>query len=241
MQVTAYHTAVFKENEDLPRFIFRHVPQVAERDILVVSSKLVCLWKGLAVPYVSKRQKEALIRRESERALKTKLAWLTIKDGMVMTNAGIDESNADGKLLLLPHDLYACAAQLRAALCTQYGIKKAGVIITDSLILPLRAGVIGAAVAYAGFEGVRDERGKEDIFGKKLETTWVNLADALAASAALLMGERRERRPLCRISGAPVRFVNKTNPKEIIYPPEQDLYAPLFRKAGLAGKRRKND
>ncbi len=241
MQVTAYHTSVFKEKEDLPLFICRHIAQLEEGDILVVSSKLVCLWKGLCVPYTGKRQKERLIQAESERALKTKLAWLTIKAGMVMTNAGIDESNADGKLLLLPPDLYACAAELRRALCKRYSVKKLGVIITDSMILPLRAGVIGAAAAYAGFCGVRDERGKKDIFGKKLETTLVNLADALAASAALNMGERNEQKPLCRISGAPVRFAAKTDPAEIMYPPAQDLYAPLFQAAGLTKKRKKHD
>lgn len=239
MLVTSVRTAVFKENEDLPSFVRRHVPELEEKDVLVVSSKLVCLWKGLAVPYAGKRQKENLIRRESDAALKTKLAWLTIKSGMVMTNAGIDESNADGKLLLLPQDLYACARELRAALKKAYGVKKLGVIITDSMILPLRAGVIGAAAAYAGFAGTRDERGRKDIFGKKLEVTLVNLADALAASAALNMGERDERRPLCRIQNAPVKFVNKTDPAEIQYPPEHDLYAPLFKAAGLIQRRKK--
>lgn len=239
MKLTAYRTAVFKENDDLPAFIGKYVARLNEGDILVVSSKLICLWLGLSVPYKSKKQKEALIRQESDAALKTKLAWLTVKNGMIMTNAGIDESNADGKLLLLPTDLYACAAHLHKALRTHYRIKKLGVIITDSMILPLRAGVIGAAAAYAGFKGVRDERGKKDIFGKKLEVTFVNLADALAAAAAVNMGERNEQKPLCRIEGAPVRFVVGVNPSEIRYPLEHDLYAPLFAAAGLIGGKKK--
>ena len=233
MQVTAYRTAVFKENEDLPSFIRRFVPVLKEGDVLVVSSKLVCLWKGLSVPYKNHKQKEELVRRESDAALKTKLAWLTVKSGMVMTNAGIDESNADGKLLLLPHDLYACAAQIRRALCQAYGLKKLGVIITDSMILPLRAGVIGAAVAYAGFKGVKDLRGAPDIYGKKLEVTLVNAADALAAACALTMGEAAEQCPLCRVDGAPVEFTDKTDPDEIKYPPENDLYTPLLKAVGL--------
>ena len=239
MKLTAYRTNIFKENQDLPSFIFKHVAELKDGDILVVSSKLICLWLGLSVPYKSHKQKEELIVQESDAALKTQLAWLTIKGGMVMTNAGIDESNADGKLLLMPNDLYACAGYLRKALLAKYGIKKLGIIITDSMILPLRAGVIGAAAAYAGFKGVRDERGKKDIFGKKLEVTFVNLADALAAAAALNMGERNERRPLCRIEGAPVQFTAKLNPAEISYPPEQDLYAPLFKAAGLTGGKKK--
>ena len=239
MQITPYKTVLFKLSEDLPAFIRAHIQQLNEQDILVVSSKLICLWKGCAVTYKSTRQKENLIRRESDAVLKTKLAWLTIKAGMVMTNGGVDESNAGGKLLYLPPDLYACAEQLRRSLLKLYGLKKLGVIITDSMILPLRAGVIGAAVAYSGFAGVRDERGKKDIFAKPLKTTLVNLADGLAAAAAVTMGERNEQMPLCVIKNAPVKFISKTNPSEIKYPPEQDLYAPLFKAVKLIQRRNK--
>lgn len=233
MQITPIHTRLFKEREDLPAFIAAHLPSVAEKTVLTVSSKLICLWKGLSVAYESRAQKEALIRRESRAALQTPLAWLTIKSGMIMTNAGIDESNADGKLLLLPQDCYACAAELRAALRQKWNVKQLGVIITDSMILPLRAGVIGAAVAYAGFKGVKDLRGTPDIFGKKLSVTLVNAADALAAACALTMGEAAEQRPLCRVERAPVEFVDKTDPDEIKYPPEDDLYTPLLKAVGL--------
>ena len=238
MQITPYKTALFKLNDDLPIFVQKHINRLCNEDILVISSKLVCLWKGCAVTYASTRQKENLIRCESDAVLKTKLAWLTIKSGMVMTNGGVDESNADGNLLWLPHDLYACAEELRRSLKKIYGIKKLGIIITDSMILPLRAGVIGAAVAYSGFVGVRDERGKKDIFGKPLKTTFVNLADGLAAAAAVTMGERNEQTPLCVIKNAPVKFINKTDPSEISYPPEQDLYAPLFRAVKLTTRRK---
>ena len=165
MNLTPFHTTVFRLGEDLPAFIRRFVPVLQNGDILVVTSKLLCLWKGCAAPYRSARQKLQLIEQHSQTALKTKLAWLTIKNGMLMTNAGIDESNADGHLLWLPDDLYACAEQLRRELKKAYGLSKLGILITDSMILPLRAGVIGAAVAYSGFTGVRDERGKKDIFG----------------------------------------------------------------------------
>lgn len=233
MQLTPVTTAVFKEKEDLPAFIGRHIAALPEKTVLAVTSKLAALWEGRTLPYESRAQKESLIVRESQAALKTPLAWLTLKAGMVMTNAGLDESNADEKLILLPEDLYACAARLRTALCARYGVNELGIVITDSMILPLRAGVIGAAVAYAGFKGVRDLRGRPDIFGKPLETTLVDAADSLAAAAALTMGEADERRPLCIISGAPVVFTPHTDPDEIKYPPENDLYTPLFKAAGL--------
>ena len=233
MNITPVHTAVFKEREDLAAFIVRHILSVPEETVLTVSSKLVGLWKGLTAAYKSREQKEELIVRESDAALKTPLAWLTIKNGMVMTNAGIDESNADGKLILLPADCYACAAELRARLQPAWGVRGLGIIITDSMILPLRAGIIGAAVAYAGFKGVKDLRGRPDIFGRKLGVTLVDAADALAAACALTMGEADERRPLCLVRDAPVEFADAADPDEIKYPPQDDLYAPLLKAVKL--------
>lgn len=241
MKFTAVKTAVFTPREDLPAFIAHYVPAMPERSILAVASKLFALWKGEILPYESLAKKEALIRRESTAALKTSLAWLTIKDGMIMTNAGIDESNADGKLLLLPKDCYAAAEELRRALCAAWKVKDLGILVTDSMILPLRAGVTAAAVAYAGFKGVKDLRGTPDIFGKKLEVTLVNAADSLAAAAALCMGEGQEQSPLCIIEDAPVAFRAGACPDEIKYPAEDDLYTPLFRAAGLIKKGDCND
>lgn len=241
MKLTAVHTDIFHPRENLPAFIVRHLPSVPEKSILAVASKLLALWKGEIVPYESPAQKEELILRESTAALKTPLAWLTVKDGMVMTNAGIDESNADGKLLLLPKNGYVAADELRQTLRARWNVTNLGVLITDSMILPLRAGVTAAAVAYAGFRGVKDLRGTPDIFGKKLEVTLVNAADSLASAAALCMGEGNEQSPLCVIENAPVKFSDVINAAEIKYPVENDLYTPLFKAAGLIKKGEYND
>ena len=235
MQVTAVHTEVFKAGTDLAAFTVRFIPHVAENTVLAVSSKLVALWKNNTVPFTSAAQKQTLIKQHSQAALETPLAWFTIKDGMVMTNAGIDESNANGQLILLP-DCYACAQQLRLALKQHWHVQNLGLVITDSMILPLRAGVIAAAVGYAGFKGVKDLRGQKDIFGKPLQTTLVNVADSLATTAALLMGEAAEQQPFCLFEHAPVLFTEKTDRSEISYPPENDLYTPLLQAAKLIKK-----
>ncbi len=236
MQVTAIKTRLFQAREDLPNFILEHVPQVQEGTVLAIASKLFALWKGKIIPYENKAQKEVFIKQESEFALQTKLAWLTVKDGMVMTNAGIDESNADGQLLFLPADSYALAETLRCDLCRAWHIKKLGIVVTDSLILPLRAGVIAGAVAYAGFKGVRDLRGRPDLFGKKLQVTLVNVADSLATAAALEMGEAADQCPLAVIDHSPVEFVDIVAENEIKYPMKDDLYAPLFQAVGYKTK-----
>lgn len=232
MKVTPVHTTVFEEKANLVDFILHFVPASAEDTILAVSSKVVGLWKGNTVLYQNKAQKERLIQEQSQASLKTPLAWLTIKDGMIMTNAGIDESNARGKLVLLP-DCYACAQELRIALKKAWHVQHLGIVVTDSLILPLRAGVIAAAVGYAGFLGVKDLRGHPDIFGKKLQTTLVNVADSLATAAALMMGEADEQCPLCVIEGAPVVFTEQVDRDEIKYPMQNDLYTPLLKAAKL--------
>ena len=236
MKITPVKTALFKPQEDLVSFIVQHIATVQENTVLTVASKLFCLWKGEILPYESEAQKEQLIKQESDFALKTPLCWLTVKDGMVMTNAGIDESNANGKLLLFPSDMYKLAAQLRAELGRQWGVKNLGLVVTDSMILPLRAGVIAGAVAYAGFKGVRDARGRADLFGRKLKVTLINAADSLASAAALCMGEGSEQRPLAVIQEAPVEFVDEVPQNEIKYPVENDLYTPLFKAVGYHKK-----
>lgn len=232
MKVTAVRTEIFEEKTNLADFVVRFLPAVSENTVLAVSSKVMALWKGTTVKYLDLAQKEALIQSHSQAALKTPLAWLTIKDGMVMTNAGIDESNAKGKLILLP-DCYACAQELRTALQKAWQVQNLGIVVTDSFILPLRAGVIAAAVGYAGFYGVKDLRGKPDLFGKKLQTTLVDVADSLATAAALVMGEADEQCPLCIIEQAPVVFTDQINRDEIKYPVQDDLYTPLLRAAKL--------
>ncbi len=201
-----------------------------EKSVLVVTSKIVALSEGRTAECKNKREKARIIKKESELAIKTKLAWLTVKDGTVMASAGVDESNADGKLVLLPKDSFASAESIRKILKKKFGIKKLGVLITDSRTFPLRAGIVGMALGYAGLKGIRDYRGAKDIFGRKLKISRTDVADSLAAAAVLCMGEGKEHLPLAIIENAPVIFCDKTDPKEITIEPKEDLYLPLFRR-----------
>ncbi|MDR0292345.1 MAG: coenzyme F420-0:L-glutamate ligase [Elusimicrobium sp.] len=229
MKLKTIKTKVFKENESLSAFITEHIPALKDGSVIVVSSKIAALAEGRVLPPCSEKEFEKIIKKESSFALKTHYCYLTIKDGAVMTNAGVDRSNADGKIILLPRDSYKTARRLRIALKKFYKIKNLGIIITDSFILPLRAGVTGAAVGYSGFKGVKNYIGKPDIFGRKLKTTLVDAADPLSAAASFLMGEAAEKTPLCIIEDAPVIFTNRDKKGELKYPLKKDLYYPLLK------------
>ncbi len=228
MLIQAIKTRVFRENEKLVSFILKYIKNFKENSVLVVTSKIVALSEGRTAEYKNEKQKIALIKKESNFSLRTKYTWLTIKDGMVMASAGIDESNAQGKLILLPKDSFESAEMLRTTLMQKFKLKNLGVLITDSRLMPLRAGIVGVALGYAGFQGIKNYIGKKDIFGRKLKMSKTDIADSLATSAVLCMGEGREQQPISIITGAPIVFTNKVKRGELIIEPKKDIYAPLF-------------
>jgi dihydrofolate synthase / folylpolyglutamate synthase len=229
MIVRAIRTPIFSESDDIVGFIAKHVRKVKEESIIVVTSKIVALSEGRVVVVRSAAERRRLIESESTWQAKSKSPWrLTIRDGAVVVNAGIDDSNARGKSILLPEDCFKTAARIRRALLKKYSLTKLGILITDSRIAPLRAGVTGVALGYAGFNGVRDYRGKGDIFGRVLTVTQTNVADCLASAAVLLMGEGSEQRPLGVIEYAPVSWTNRTDRSELHISPLDDVFKNLF-------------
>lgn len=228
MQVRPIKTPIFKEGQDIEAFIARHVKRLKEQSIVVVTSKIVALAEGRTAEPKNARERENIIRSESEWAIRTKYTWLTVKNGIVMASAGVDESNAAGKTILLPKDSFAAAARIRAFLKKRFKVKKVGVIISDSRTLPLRAGIIGQAIGYAGFAGIRDYRGKKDIFGRAFTMSRVDVADGLATAAVLEMGEGNEQRPLAVITDATVEFRERIDQDELKIDIADDMYRPLF-------------
>src|SRR3989344_7373193 len=141
MIVKPVRTRIFTEGEDLFSFVTRSFKRISECSVIVVTSKIVALSEKRTAVVENVQAKERLIKRESEFAIPTKHVWLTIKDGIVMASAGIDESNANGKLILLPKDSFKTARFLRKKLRKYYGVRQLGILITDSRTIPLRSGV----------------------------------------------------------------------------------------------------
>jgi F420-0:gamma-glutamyl ligase len=230
MHTQAIKTRTFLEGENLLPFIISYIKKIPEKSVIVITSKIVALAERRTVVIKDSKTKEEAIRAESSFALKTKYVWLTIKDGMILPSAGIDESNANGRLILLPKDSFKSASLIRKKLQKYYRVKNLGIILTDSRTMPLRSGVVGIALGYAGFKGFRDYRGKPDIYGRKLKFSSTDVADSLATVAVFLMGEGDEKQPLALIQDVPVEFCERVNRNELHIDIENDMFKPFFQK-----------
>jgi dihydrofolate synthase / folylpolyglutamate synthase len=228
MLVKPIKTQIFKEGQDLAKFVIQSVPHLKDKDVLIIASKIVALSEKRTFPKTDEKSFDALVTKESAHAIKTKLSWLTLKDGTVMASAGIDRSNAFGKLILLPKNSNKTAKDICAKLKRHYKIRNLGVVISDSIMFPLRAGVVAQALGYSGFKGLKDYRGKKDLCKRTMKISWVNAADSLATTAAFAMGEGAECQPLCIIRNAPIDFVAKSKTDEIKISMRDDLFKPLL-------------
>lgn len=123
------------------------------------------------------------------------------KHGFICANAGIDESNVDeGKATPMPINPDKSALQLRNNLenSTQ---KDLAVIISDTQGRPFREGAVGVAIGVSGINSLWNRQGEIDLYGRKLQTTQIAVADEFAASASLIMGQADEGVPVVIIKG----------------------------------------
>ena len=228
MDIKPLRTRIFEANEALMPFLDKYIPAIPESSILVVASKIVALAEGRVRPLCEGQAKVDIIKRESQTAVSTAQVYLTIKDDMIMANAGVDESNAAGQLVLLPTDSFQAAENIRRYFKDKHNLKHLGVIIADSNCLPMRVGVIGIALGYAGFKGVKDYSREADIFGRPFVFSKVDLADGLATAATICMGEGAERQPIAIISQAPVEYCEQIDRNELRMDSQADMYRPLL-------------
>lgn len=228
MKIHAIKTALFTKKDSLTEFVLKYVPTLEDGDILIITSKIVAISQGRMG---SIKDKKKIILSESKKAIETPWALLTLTNDGWGINAGVDESNADKTVILLPEDPFKTATALHQKLKKSYAIKNLGIIITDTRSVPLRRGTVGRAIAFAGFKPLKSYIGKKDLFGRKSRVTESNHADALAGAAVCVMGEGSERTPLAVIQHAPVIFSSKKltrNEQSLYLIPEQDIFSKVF-------------
>ena len=149
----------------------------------------------------------------------------------VSTN--MNESNVSGVYVLLPEDPYASAAKIWQFLREHFNVREVGVVITDSLSLPLKWGTVGRALAHCGFVPVKDMIGQPDLFGRPLKVTKMNIAEGIAAAAVLEMGEAAESTPLCLVEAVKhIEFIDHAptdlEKKELLITLAEDIYGPII-------------
>ncbi|MGH3628559.1 MAG: coenzyme F420-0:L-glutamate ligase, partial [Sciscionella sp.] len=175
---------------DLAALIAAAVPELRDGDILVVTSKIVSKAEGRVVAAPREQAIEAETVRVVARRGPTTIT--ETRHGLVLAAAGVDESNtAPGTVVLLPEDPDESARRLRKALHQRTG-RSVGVLVTDTMGRPWRAGQTDNAIGAAGVTPVRDYRGEPDTFGNILEVTVAAVADEIASAADLVKGKARQ-------------------------------------------------
>ncbi|MBD3250458.1 MAG: hypothetical protein GF381_02740, partial [Candidatus Pacebacteria bacterium] len=243
MKTTAIHTPLFQENDDLEQFITQAIDSqlggLPEKCVLVVTSKIISYAQGRLVEKKTGERKEKLnlARQEADQYLPNSYSRfdmiMAIKNHTLTVNAGVDESNASGKYVLWPEKMQAVVNQLWQFLRQHYQVKHLGVIVTDSRTWPLRWGVIGTCLVHCGFQQLTDYIGQEDLFGREITMVKVNVAEAIAAAAALEMGEVAEQTPLGLVEEIKqIQFQDQPPTeqelKELRIEIENDVYGPLL-------------
>jgi coenzyme F420-0:L-glutamate ligase / coenzyme F420-1:gamma-L-glutamate ligase len=208
---------------DLAGLIADAVPDLRDGDILVVTSKIVSKAEGRVVAVSREQAIEAETARVVARRGATTIAQT--RHGLVLAAAGVDESNtAPGTVVLLPEDPDESARRLRKALHARTG-RTIGIVITDTMGRPWRAGQTDNAIGAAGLVPVRDYRGEADTFGNILEVTVAAVADEIAAAADLVKGKSAGV-PVALVRGLAGLVTEPDGPgaRALIRPAEEDMF-----------------
>jgi coenzyme F420-0:L-glutamate ligase/coenzyme F420-1:gamma-L-glutamate ligase len=214
-------------------------------DVFVLTQKIVSKAEGRmvdlatvqpsaeAIELAGKVQKDPrlveLILSESVRVVRARPGILIVEHrlGLVMANAGIDQSNvaspeAPQRALLLPVNPDGSAAILSKCLSQRFGVPIA-VIISDSFGRAWRRGTCGVAIGAAGVPSLMDLRGFPDLFGRELQVSITGHADEIAAAASLVMGQGAEGQPVVIVRGLIWR--GPDNPaSELVRPAAEDMF-----------------
>ncbi|MCX6722600.1 MAG: coenzyme F420-0:L-glutamate ligase [Candidatus Staskawiczbacteria bacterium] len=253
MKVKAIKTRkIIPPQDDLLSVIkqsFSRKPGIREKSIVVITSKVVSIWKGDCVKIPARNashsdaggnqiNKDKLVKQQAGLYLESTHpkynVMLTIKNNILIPTSGIDESNANGYYILWPKKPFECVKEIYDFIKKEFKLKSFGVIISDSHTTPLRTGIIGIGISYYGFYPLRDYRNKKDIFGRKLKMSQTNIIDSLSAAAVYEMGEGAEQTPIAVIEDVGnIKFIekdfSKSNPLSINI--NEDIYSPLLKSA----------
>ena len=214
---------IIKEQDDIAQNIIDSVSSegydIQDGDIFVIAHTIISRAEGREyyLPSISPSPFAELIARktgkdpslveliigEAEQILKVRNNIIITKTvhGWICANSAIDQSNARPNCAVsLPKDSNRSAREIGKILSANYK-KEISVLISDTHGRALRRGAINVAIGSYNFSVVDDAIGREDIFGYKLKSTIVALADEVCSAAELLMGQADEMVPVVLVRG----------------------------------------
>jgi coenzyme F420-0:L-glutamate ligase/coenzyme F420-1:gamma-L-glutamate ligase len=217
------HTGLIEQGADLVDQLMKSAGDspcqgLQDGDIVVIAESVVAMAEGsitcleevipseeariLALKYRMDPRLVEVVLQESDQVVGGIPGFLlSMKNGTLLPNAGVDQSNAPpGCVVLLPRNPDASAAGIQQEVRKTHGLR-IGVIIADSRTHAMRLGCAGVGIGCAGIDAVIDERGKKDLFGRELHVTQRAVADCIASAAELLMGEADESVPMAVVRG----------------------------------------
>ncbi len=223
-----------KDDNIVDVFLGAYHDTIMEGDILIVTSKVISVSEGSVVPCTSRNNFLSIISQEADEVIgrsKKYDMYLTKRKGIVLPNAGIDCSNAEpGTAIVLPRNPESTAREIRKGIQEKTGVKNFGVIICDSCVFPFRRGISSIALAWSGFLGISDERGKRDIYGQELKVSEIAVADNLSSVAQIYFGQADEKVPFVLVQDAPVSFTDEKQDCTYAHiSPEEDLFGECLR------------
>lgn len=233
MQFIPIKTRIFQPpQDDLWEVLGESLHGVQERDVVLVSSKVVAIGEGRCVPEEDfDKQKHV---HEVAEVVIPRSYWgadLTITNHVFVSSAGVDRSNSNGYYTLLPADPFASAERIHSYLTERFGLREVGVIITDSRSEPCRYGAVGVGIGFWGIKPLKNHVGKDDLFGRKIRVERSNVVDGLTAGANVVMGEVAEQTPIVIARGVPgLEFKDGNLRDELFCPFADDTFRVLYEK-----------
>ncbi|QQR83399.1 coenzyme F420-0:L-glutamate ligase [Candidatus Peregrinibacteria bacterium] len=203
-------------------------------DVVVIAGKVIAYSQNRLRTVSTPGEFRAVVDEEADQVVGKGAMRLTIKNSILIPNAGVDHSNAPkAQVVLWPQDPFGAARTLRAQLMTHFGLAELGVLVIDSHCVPLRMGTVGIALGFAGFRGVSDQRTKKDLYGKPMKYTQIAVADNLACAANVLMGETNESTPFVVIQNAPVQMTDQVfTQADYAIEPKDCIFSELYSNFG---------
>ena len=146
------------------------------------------------------------------------------KLGFICANSGVDQSNIkeSDAVITIPENPDRSANTIRLLLSSKFGLKKLGVIITDTFGRPWRIGQVNVAIGLSGVSPTKRLQGEVDAWGRDLLVTEPAFCDEVSAASGLIM-HKSGKTPVVLFNGLDWEF-EISNAENILRKESEDMF-----------------